>query len=418
MSAPLRAEAHAGLAVVPGDFPSIQAALRAVQGLPDARVRIDSNDTFDETLTVTDSVEIAAGPGFQPTLRGSLAANAGALPGRCVIDFRPASPLGAVLDLIGLTLVPALGSGRGDRVVQLWNQGSGVAQLNLSHVQINNCGSGADGIVARQLTGKGSLVVSLADSLLYLGGEAPANALSFRGAGTVTLERSKVIMRAVANRALVVSGPNASSTRLFVRDSTFDLEVRRAKLASTHLLLENVAVQVEGNHFVSRSVPEGLIVGLSLFGAASIACPVDLHRNDFRHQGEGRSTAVRAVPQPFRILALRATHNIVTGQSEGFHFRPAPRGYASALLLNNTIDTSLGDAVFAQTLESGAVSLRLSHNLITRSAGYAVRLDRQGGSLSFNAESNSYFGNEQGDLHSSEITGSHGENSRPLNQGL
>ena len=72
------APAGADTAVVPADHATIQAAVTAVQGTAGALVRIDSNATFTELVTATESVAIEAGAGFTPTLRGTLGSCVGA----------------------------------------------------------------------------------------------------------------------------------------------------------------------------------------------------------------------------------------------------------------------------------------------------------------------------------------------------
>src|SRR5215813_6906513 len=83
----IAARAAALTVIVPTDQPTIQGAVTAAGA--DGTVIINSDATFSETVTVTQSLTIHAGAGFTPTIRGTSAC--GVVPS-CALFFEPNSP--------------------------------------------------------------------------------------------------------------------------------------------------------------------------------------------------------------------------------------------------------------------------------------------------------------------------------------
>lgn len=77
----------------------------AAQGTPGGTVIVLSNATFVETVTVTQSVVLEAGPGFSPALQGSGAC--GGIGRNCTLDLRPNVP-GPQIAVRGLRILPGL----------------------------------------------------------------------------------------------------------------------------------------------------------------------------------------------------------------------------------------------------------------------------------------------------------------------
>ncbi|MGH3055627.1 MAG: hypothetical protein ACRDL7_11685, partial [Gaiellaceae bacterium] len=85
------AGAFAITVVVPTDQPTVQAAVNAAGA--GGTVIINSNATFDETVTVTQSLTIHGGVGFSPTIRGASLCG----PSTCTLFFAPNSAAAQML---------------------------------------------------------------------------------------------------------------------------------------------------------------------------------------------------------------------------------------------------------------------------------------------------------------------------------
>jgi hypothetical protein len=388
---------------VPRDFAKIQDAIDAVQGTIDARVRIDSSRTFDETLRIEESVAIEAGARHRPTIRGAGGVR-GACPadlgGNCVIDFRPAAGSDAVLALSGLTILPSPKSRPGDRLIQVRNLDGGIASLHLGGVALDNRNRAAHGIVVRQNAGENAVFLNAADTSFRLGGKAPTLGVAIQGAGLAQLQRTSFVMNAASSTAVAWSGPESAKAGLFVASSRFEIAATTANLASAHVVVDHAGVELADNTFLSRSGDGAAIYGLVHFGTLAGQDAI-VDRNDFVHHGPGFSTAIELDAAPDRHIRARITNNVVRGQSYGVAVAPLesealPGGETEATLINNTIDRSTRDAVSALVSPSTRVRLEVFNNLLTRNQGYGLLFQDLGGGGILEGGSNGYYFNGNG----------------------
>ena len=97
---------------------------------------INSNATFDETVTITQALTIHGGSGFTPTLRGASAC--GVQP-NCTLFFHPNSASPQTLAVSGLRLQPKVATrGMSRGVVRILNEGAGEASVILADCDIDS----------------------------------------------------------------------------------------------------------------------------------------------------------------------------------------------------------------------------------------------------------------------------------------
>ena len=160
--------APAATETIPGIYPSIQAAVTAVQGTPDATVIINSDATFEESLTITQSVIIEAGPGYDPIIRGAVADTR-------TVYFNPNSATVQSFTLRGVTLLPEDSTAAGNNtILGILNEGTAVTDVLIDGVTINDPDNlGPTGISIRSSIGPSGAFannVEIVNSAITLGG--------------------------------------------------------------------------------------------------------------------------------------------------------------------------------------------------------------------------------------------------------
>jgi hypothetical protein len=400
--------AAAELAIVPRDHPTVQRAIDAVAGTPDARVRIDSNRTFDETLRIRASVVIEAGERYHPTIRGrreTCASPIPAAPVNCTIDLQaPPRAVPHVL-LRGLRLVPANNARPGDRVVNAWADSTGGAELYLSNVTIDNRGKGIDGIAFHEDGGEDAeSVLIVQDSLLRLGGGGEVSGVVATGLASLHVDRSRLVMTGAVNIGISSSNPSAGlQTQVQIDQSTFDVMAKSASSPSAHVVLEQSPLEAADNSFFSRTAARSMIFGIFDFGTYQPPKTL-IDRNGFDHKGRGQAAALVFSPRRTHTIAGLVADNVVTNHVAALVVTPqaGDDNQAPSLtaldVVNNTFDRSSSDAVSLDSSYGANVAIDFSNNLVTRSGGYAVSIANDGGSFRFEGGSNGYFANARGNV--------------------
>jgi hypothetical protein len=393
--------------VVPTQYASVQAAVTAVQGTADARVRIDSNDTFDETVRIDDSVVIEAGTGFSPTLRGDDDCPTDPI-GRCTLDVRPNRATPTRVEIVGIGLTAATDAEPLDRVVVVANAGSGAVTVVLRRSRLANGDTGSDALIVTAAPGSVA-DLEIADSELTLaGGAFLVHGITYGGRGALRVDRSSIVMTSDINVAI-----DAEAAAGTVLDSRFDLVARAGEGGSFHLDLADSAFRVERTVFHSRTGGGTPIVGLLHTGTQGLGAHV-LLANTFTHNGEGPATAVDLQPEAETTVVLLATNNLMANLSTGIVFRPEPGsggggddipgGTIVASLVNNTIVGTSVNALERWSTDLSTLTVAMHNNLVTGSGSWAFAALDTTGTFNLTGLRNGYFGNVSGNIQASSTT--------------
>jgi hypothetical protein len=389
--------ATAATAVVPTDYATIQEAVDAVQGTPDALVRIDSNDTFAGSVGISDSVLIAAGAGYRPTIQGDDACSYDGLSTHCTVGIAIDSASPVQVEFRGLRIL-AGDLAPAEHVVQVETVGSGILTVMLSHVAIDNRETGARGVVARTEPG-GLFVVDLFDSTMDLGAPSGiAEGFALDGPGVVNLGRSTVRMTAEQNNAI-----RGTAVDAIVFDSTIDLRAAPGP-SSHHLWIRAGTVRVERSTF--HTVTEAGGFAIAVFHDGGELEPSRLLSNTFTHQGDGEARGVDVYALRDEEIRVEATNNLAIGMTNAFFFEAESGdaqggvfgGSVQAGLLNNTIVNSIDNAVSVDAQNLTEFDVALFNNLITGSGGWAFAARQEGGAVEFLGIVNGFFGNGSGNV--------------------
>jgi hypothetical protein len=384
----------ADTAVVPTDFATIQAAVAAVEGTPDAFVRIDSDATFVERVTATRSVLIAAGEDFRPTLQGTTGHCE--LSGPCTIELLP-TLANQVFRLRGLRLVPPAGvtPGSGGRHLLLFNLSGAPATLVIDDLEVVDPEeAGYDGIVSRvSASAPGNNEVTVRTTRIELRGPVgfSAAAIEMGEAGSLALTDSDVAKRGPSGGLLVFFG----SQSIEMRESRFEVEAPQgpfgAELARTS---GATSMLLAGNEIRLLDGAEGTAGGILFQVQPGLSSSLTLDSNRFSGTGEPGLGESAVLVQPFSgaSATLTAVNNVLRGMNHGFELN-TQGGTAYATITNNTIDSSSGDAVHV-ALFGGLVDAELFNNLFTRTGGGGIRFSPSwSGLIAFELGYNGYFEN-------------------------
>lgn len=394
---PLAAPVAADTAVVPTDFPSIQQAVDAVQGTPDALVRIDSSAVFAGTVVAAESVRIEAGEGFRPTLRG--ATGNCVLVGPCTIELHPTVG-GQSFGLRGLRLEPPAGvaPGSGGRHVLLFNESSASATLVAFALELADpAGVSYDGIVSRVAPATpGENSVSVETSRIEVRGlpEHVASAIEMVERGLLS----------VVDADLSQSGPSGSLLAFFGNQSAFLLSSRfevDAPATSLHAGLLSLSgsgdLTVADNRIDLRDASVGSVGGIRLGIASGGSGSLLLDSNRFVGDGTGGAYAAEVEPFPGSLGEIVAVNNEVRGLGGGF-LLGSQGGTIAATLTHNTVHASVGDAVRFESFGGGEIDAGIFNNLFTRTGGSGIAVELSDGALACELGYNGYFENSGGDI--------------------
>lgn len=396
--------ARADTAVVPTDYATVQAAINAVQGTAGALVRIDSNATFEETVVISQSVRIEAGVGATPTLEGADTECTFDVAGSCTLNLSPAGATDTLVTVVGLRLTSSPAAGAGDRIAQLYNQGSGVARLELERVTLDDRDGGSTGVAAASAA-NGPIRLALRDATVRLGGSAEVFGVRLGAQSEVTIDRSTFILDGPTNVAV-----RAEDAEVEIRDSAFEIAATEFEGTSCFLRLNESRFTLERNRLHARVASGAGVLGivhtgLGGRGGSSVVA------NVFSREGEGEGeTGVLLAPGATGELTLYLADNLFRGLATAIALAPeagggiVPGGVAMALLVNNSFDGSTRDAITLSSPERARSSLTLLNNLITRATDFAVGLRETAGTIVLAGAHNGYFGNLAGNVQAPYVT--------------
>lgn len=336
------APAGAETAVVPTDFPTVQAAIEAVQGTVGARVRIDSSATFAESVAVNESITIEGGVGYAPTLYS--------------VDGDFAIAGARSLTLRNLTVVPPPASGP---AILIHNDRANLTVV-LERVTADTAAVlDAGGLNASSGVGAETRI-DVFDSLFRVAG--PHAAVAATNSAAVTIERSVFEVR---------SGATA-----------IEAEAREGTITDCRFVL-----QPDG----------GDATGLVLRAAvAAGGASFHVERNEIVGLNEGWAQGILLFPG--EASSSVATGNVLRGLARGIVISEVSPVTAVVRLLNNTIDGTAGDAVAVAASGNSTVELELTNNLLTRNGGWAVSSQVKASDLRIRSSYNGFFANALGNV--------------------
>jgi len=395
----------ADTAVVPTDYPTVQLAVDAVQGTVGALVRIDSNATFSETVTATESVSIEAGIGFSPTIQGTATICGGFL-GGCAVSFNPADTTAENFTLKGVRLLPRSGAtpGSGDRVIQIFNQGDTDATLVVDQIVIEDpSNSGADGFNIRSTAGVNHVMVT--DSSITLGGSPGQSTTAFFMAegGSLMIDGLTLVMTGGDAEGFDIRG-NPENIIFSLTDSNFTLDAPAGSFSSqVGRLLSNIEATIARNIFRLNSNDQGFASGIGMGTGltGTFSSTLGLDANYFLGTGPLAGNALSLFPFQDETISVIATNNVVHGMGGGFQLVAQggdPGGIIDATLTNNTVNGSRNSAVYVEVQDGTLTSLDLYNNLLTNSGECGIELftDTSTGVLNLSADFNGLFANAGG----------------------
>jgi hypothetical protein len=390
----LAAPSRADLAVVPADFATVQGAVDAVQGTPEALVRIDSSATFVGRVTVSESVRIEAGSGFRPTLEG--VAGDCALVGPCTIELHTAIA-GQRLDLRGLRVVPpgGIAPGSGGQLILVLNESTQLLTLDLVDVELADPdGASFDGILSRVTPNSpGANSIGVTDSRLDIRGLPPhqASAIEMGERGQLSVIGGDLSLRGPQGSLLNLSGEQIAfvlSAHLLVEAPAAPLYAGVAQIAgASSSTISGNAIELVGNG-------DGTVGGvlLTAFGGGEGDLLFDANR--IVGDRNGGSFAVTAEAFQGSLAHLTAVNNEVRGLGGGFRLS-SQGGTVESVLTNNSVHDSFFDAVQIQAF-SGPIEVAIFNNLFTRTIGSGIDVELLGGTVAGELGYNGYFENFDG----------------------
>ena len=414
----IAARAAALTVIVPTDQPTIQGAVTAAGA--DGTVIINSDATFSETVTVTQSLTIHAGAGFTPTIRGTSACGVGGP--SCTLLFEPNSGSVQTLAVSGVRFLPKSGTlGMDTEVVHIFNLGAGDAYVILDACTIENpegfgfravdigrasCSAGLNHVTVQN----GSINIAGANELFTgRGGFVMAEG------GSLAVSNQHLTMSGIAANAFDITGtPNCGGIMFLLSDSDISVSLLPAGIEAdvAHLLL-NVTATIERNTFQAISsngegFPAGILVGGGSGQTYSASVTLDANRFSGSGPNVGRAVFVRTFTNG--SVEMTATNNVVHDMRNGFQIDTmgTPAGTVTATLTNNTVDGSSSDAIALNSASGSTMTVTLENNLLTDSGGWGVSLSSAaGGSVTVSQDYNGFFNNASGNLEAPLAAGAH-----------
>lgn len=382
--------AHGATAVVPTDHATIQDAVNAVQGTDAALVRIDSNSTFTETVTATQSVVIEAGLGFSPTIQGA-STNCGTDSGACAVGFLPTSNVTPMtFALRGVRLLPRDPGNTNHRVLLVRNQGDVDATAIIEDVVIDDpAGAGPTGVELRS-SAVGLVHATVRRTAVTLGGEEGVSTSGFAlvDGGSLTVEHLTLVMSGASSTAFGVGNATAASV-FSLADSDVTVNAPAGPFsADVGSFVGNTEATIVRSRFQLNSTEQGSAGGFSTGSSPDLPRTLVVHAdaNTFVGTGPNAAAAISAGVHANNTHTIVATNNVVRGLSEAFAFNGQsasdpndPGGVVVVTLTNNTIHGATDPAVDLVTRNGSSITLDFFNNLVTHGAGCAVAHRQDGG---------------------------------------
>lgn len=405
-----------GQATVPGTHTTIQDAVNAVQGTGTPTVTINSSATFSEQVLVTQTVTIAAGPGFTPVIRP---------PSQQAIRFQPASG-SQTLTLRGLRIEG--GGSNSSPIVDLQAGGSSNATVIVDQSRISNplAETGAIGLNVRSAsghTGTKSVTVTSSTIAIDTAVNSGANAISMLEGGTLAVTDSTIVTSGAAT-ALDVRGVGQNGLAritLTLLRNTFNIAAPNGPYSSQAIwLIDDVNSTIGRNTFnlAASSDPNGSTSALLISYRAN-ANVHDISRNLFVSSAPRTNRGISATPfsrgfsdpnPPPALMTLNITNNVFRNLVTAMSASPqSPGDIATIVAVNNTIDTAT-TCLSLYAAGSARIDGRFNNNLCTNATGQIVppgegpgyvvgaisASAEAGGTIAMTFSNNGYFGNTNG----------------------
>lgn len=392
---------------VPGDFPTVQQAITAVEGSPDTEVRLATNGTLEESITITRSVTLRAAPGFSPTLRGAGATSTS------TIWFRPNVAAGAApaeLRLSGIRLLPraTLTQGNVYCVVEIENRGAGSADVRLSELEIDDpLDAGPDGLCARSVLTGATIDLRIEGSILDLAGGAaePTHGFRFASRGTLFLSGVSVRIREGWAAGFDVRGPLGQELDFWLEGSAIELEAAagfgEARVGS---ILGEVDASLRLSEFhLGAAGPQSFVSGIQATTMSPEGSPQTMRLELDRCSVSADATAsassfLSVAPFAGGAFEVAVGGNLVRGVANAVAFNPQagiPAASIDASIVHNTIRDTTGSAIRLSGQPGSSQSVRVANNLLVGSGGYGLEITTQG-LLTLDEHHNGYFENASG----------------------
>jgi hypothetical protein len=374
--------AAADLAVVPTGYATIQAAVDAVQGTPDATVRIDSGGIFEENVSVAESVAIVAGFSVAPQVRGS-------------IVFNARSSDRARLELRGLLLRPSEFASRHSDLVRIFSRESGVAEARIVNCVFIDPDQVGPTAILLDSTTDGSFDVEVHGTSIVLGGDPDGEPHGVRaqGPGRLLVRNSAI---AIDGAGTAISGGSPSGLDVTVEESQITVDTSLASSIALGIDVDGGGnLSVARNRFLLFSTAVAPVVGVYLRAYRPEVATLDA--NVFEDAGAGRGSAITLLPRASLVAVV--SNNVITDVGQGLFASTGSEGGLSLVLVNNTIDGSREDAVYLSVSDGSSLLVNLWNNLLTRSGGAGILAYALAPALFEVANDyNGYYGNAEGDF--------------------
>jgi len=401
--------------IVPTDQPTIQGAVNAAgEG---GTVIINSDATFDETVTVTHSLTIHGGVGFRPTIRASGMCGTAS----CALFFNPNSAAPQMLAVSDLRLHPNSGLSANTEVVRVLNRGTGEASMILSNFSIQNpettSGFLAFNIRRFSCTSGLNTVSVQSGSINIVGSDENAagrGGFVMNEGGSLFVSDVDVIMSRVSGDAFnIANTPDCGQIIFGLYDSDITVASPTTGVADLGKIIRGVTATLERNRFNMASIGEGGAGGFLIGGGTgqTYSASITLNRNRFFASGPDRGIPVLVLPSSNGSVMLQATNNVLHGVHTGFRLGQNlnnPAGSVVATVANNTVDGCVFDAISIHSAEGSTVTVTAANNLLTHNEGWGISVASEpGGSLTVTSDYNGFFANAAGNVQAPLSVGPH-----------
>lgn len=418
-AAALAAPAGNLVVTVPGDYPTIQQAVDAMQGIVDAEVRIASDAIFDETVEIGATVALRAAPGFTPSIRGVGAS------GLRTLRFRPNGGAGddpIDLTISGLTLLPRAGLAPGNAytVFEIENDGQAESRVFLDHVRFADpLGGAPDGLALRSVDpAVPNQLHVLASTIELAGGSGSSTrAISFNSHGTAVLSGLDLAIGAGTATGLDIRSPAGGDLDFWLEDATIALAAPADSHSAEALTLsDRVHATLRDNLFLLADTSgAGGVSGIQAVTSSTLSLVLDRNRfvgSDFTSLG----AALLASAFAPGVVDLRVSNNVVTGVGVGFALNPqsgTPPATVTGSFVGNTVDGTVDDAILVAGQAGSHVDLAIADNLLTHTGRFGLEVSSIG-TADLDEHHDGFFANPLGDVSAPFAAGPGARHADPL----
>lgn len=402
-AAALAAPAGNLVVTVPGDYPTIQQAVDAVQGIVEAEVLIASDAIFDETVEIGATVALRAAPGFTPSLRGVGAS------GLRTLRFRPNGGVGddpIDLTIAGLTLLPrsGLAPGAAYTVLEIENDGQAESRVFLDHVRFADpLGGAPDGLSLRSVDPAVPNQLHVLASMIELAGGpgSSTRAISLNTHGTAVLSGLDLAIGSGTATGLDIRSPAGGDLDFWLEDATISLAAPADNHSAEALVLsDRVHATLRDNLFLlADTAGAGGVSGVQALTSSTLSLVLERNRfvgSDFASLG----AALLASAFSPGVADLRVSNNVVTGVGVGFVLNPqsgSPPATLTGSFVGNTVDGTVDDAILLAGQSGSRLELTIADNLLTHAGRFGLEVASIG-TVDLDEHHDGYFANPLGDV--------------------